>query len=58
MVAPVDRDHFNFGIVGGGRPFGDTEESLGQLAGTGTPQGLHVMGLSMTIGSSRIIESR
>ena len=56
--APVDKDYFNFGIVGGGRPFGDTEESFWAAAGTSVLRRVfHVMGLSMTIGSSSIIDA-
>ena len=56
--APVDKDYFNFGIVGRGRPFGDTEESLLAAAGTWALRGVfHVMGLSMTISSSSIIDA-
>jgi isoquinoline 1-oxidoreductase beta subunit len=56
--APVDKDYFNFGIVGSGRPFGDTEESLWAAAGTWALRRVfHVMGLSMTISSSSIIDA-
>jgi len=56
--APVDKDYFNFGIVGRGRPFGDTEESLLAAAGTWALRRVfHVMGLSMTISSSSIIDA-
>jgi isoquinoline 1-oxidoreductase beta subunit len=56
--APVDKDYFNFGIVGRGRPFGDTEESLWASAGTWALRKVfHVMGLSMTISSSSIIDA-
>ena len=56
--APVDKDYFNFGIVGGGRPFGDTEENFWAAAGTWALRRVfHVIGLSMTIGSSSIIDA-
>ena len=56
--APVDKDYFNFGIVGRGRPFGDTEESLWAAAGTWALRRVfHVIGLSMTISSSSIIDA-
>ena len=56
--APVDKDYFNFGIVGRGRPFGDTEESLWAATGTWALRGVfHAMGLSMTISSSSIIDA-
>ena len=56
--APVDKDYFNFGIVGRGRPFGDTEENFWAAAGTGALRRVfHVIGLSMTIGSSSIIDA-
>ena len=56
--APVDKDYYNFGIVGRGRPFGDTEESLWAAAGTWALRRVfHVMGLSMTISSSSIIDA-
>jgi isoquinoline 1-oxidoreductase beta subunit len=56
--APVDKDYFNFGIVGRGRPFGDTEERFWAAAGTWALRRVfHVMGLSMTISSSSIIDA-
>ena len=56
--APVDKDYFNFGIVGRGRPFGDTEENFWAAAGTWALRRVfHVMGLSMTISSSSIIDA-
>ena len=56
--APVDKDYFNFGIVGRGRPFGDTSESRWAAAGTWALRRVfHVMGLSMTISSSSIIDA-
>ena len=56
--APVDKDYFNFGIVGRGRPFGNTEESFWAAAGTWALRRVfHIMGLSMTISSSSIIDA-
>jgi len=56
--APVDRDYYNFGMLLNGRPLGDPEASL--LAGTGTwaiRQVFHAMGMSMTLGSTSVIDA-
>ena len=55
---PVDRDYYNFGMMKGGQPFGDPDESLGTGAGTWLVREVfHAMGLSITIGSSSTIDA-
>ncbi|ARN75740.1 hypothetical protein BST96_17480 [Oceanicoccus sagamiensis] len=55
---PVDRDYFNFGMMKGGQPFGDPSSNIGTGAGTWLVREVfHTMGLSITIGSSSIIDA-
>ncbi|MBL8225235.1 MAG: xanthine dehydrogenase family protein molybdopterin-binding subunit [Chromatiales bacterium] len=55
---PVDNDYFNFGILAGGRPFGETEGRPLAKAGTAlVREAFHQFGLSVTIASSSTVDA-
>ncbi len=53
-----DRDYFNFGLLLRGRPLGDTAgRPLAQLGERAARGALHALGLSMTVGSTSIVDA-
>jgi isoquinoline 1-oxidoreductase beta subunit len=57
-LAPIDRDYYNFGMVGYGQPLGDPAASWRTATGTWAMRQLfHTLGMSMTIASSSTIDA-
>jgi isoquinoline 1-oxidoreductase beta subunit len=55
---PVDRDYFNFGVLLRGQPLGDTgDRPLAHFAERVIRGAFHVMGLSMTLSSTSIVDA-
>jgi hypothetical protein len=52
--APVDKDYYNFGVMGRGRPFGDIEDRFFARLGTAVLRRVfHARGDSLTLSSTR-----
>jgi isoquinoline 1-oxidoreductase beta subunit len=57
-LVPVDRDYYNFGMLGYGQPLGDPAASWRAATGTWAMRQLfHALGMSMTIASSSTIDA-
>jgi isoquinoline 1-oxidoreductase beta subunit len=57
-LVPVDRDYYNFGMLGYGQPLGDPAKSWRAATGTWAMRQLfHALGMSMTIASSSTIDA-
>jgi len=55
---PLDRDYFNFGMLLRGRPLGEIEGRPLAALGTGLIRRVfHVMGMSMTISSTSVVDA-
>ena len=54
---PLDKDYFNFGVMGRGRPFGDTEGILPDLGTKLLRRVFHARGDSLTLSSTSIIDA-
>jgi isoquinoline 1-oxidoreductase beta subunit len=54
---PLDKDYFNFGILAGGQPFGETEgRPLARFGTSLVREAFHQFGLSVTIASSSTVD--
>lgn len=54
----VDKDYYNFGVMEGGRPFGEIEGRLWARLGTSLMRRVfHAQGLSLTLSSTSIIDA-
>ncbi len=54
---PVDKDYFNFGVMGRGRPFGDAEGLWPDLGTRLLRRVFHARGDSLTLSSTSIIDA-
>ena len=55
---PIDRDYYNFGMLGRGQPLGDATASWRAATGTWAFRQLfHALGMSMTISSSSTVDA-
>jgi isoquinoline 1-oxidoreductase beta subunit len=55
---PVDKDYYNFGVMGRGRPFGDPEGRYFAQLGTSLMRRVfHAQGMQLTLSSTSIIDA-
>ena len=56
--APIDKDYYNFGVMGRGRPFGETEGRPAAQLGTALMRRMfHARGDDLTLSSTSIIDA-
>ncbi|MDH3510606.1 MAG: molybdopterin-dependent oxidoreductase [Gammaproteobacteria bacterium] len=56
--APVDKDYYNFGVMGRGRPFGDIEDRFFARLGTAVLRRVfHARGDSLTLSSTSVLDA-
>lgn len=57
-LTPVDRDYYNFAVLLRGRPFGDTaQRPMAAMGERALRRAFHVLGLSMTISSTSVVDA-